>query len=48
LPVECIADAGYRVIDDLTRYASSLNPALHPLGERSPRLVCQRHYHSVN
>jgi hypothetical protein len=32
----------------VTRYASPLDPASHPLGERLPRVVCQRHYHLVN
>ena len=34
-------------VDDVTGYPPPFNPAMHPLGERPPRVVCQRHYHQV-
>jgi hypothetical protein len=45
---ERIADALYRVTDDVTRCPSPFYSSLHPLGERQTNVVCQRHYHSVN
>jgi len=47
-PIERLANARNRVVDNMTRNASPLDSSLHSLDECQTYVVCQRHYHPVN
>jgi hypothetical protein len=48
VPGERVADAGNRIVDEVTGNTPPLDLSVHSLRERATRVVCQRHYHLVN